>query len=107
MDDGQSFEFEKGAYIHRRFIFKDGKLTSINIQPTGSGKAQFFSECIIERIILLGHSAKPNSAVIEPSKAQAEIEYGPLLVKPMQGLAFATVRKPNIPIKGDWTIKIL
>ncbi|KAH7520541.1 hypothetical protein FEM48_Zijuj08G0154900 [Ziziphus jujuba var. spinosa] len=107
VDDGKSFQFEQGAYIHRRFIFKDGKLTSINIPPTGPGKARFSSEFMIERIILLGYSAKPKNALIEPSKRQAEIEYGPLLVKPMQGLAFATVRKPNIPITGDWTIKIL
>ena len=107
MDDGKSFEFAQGAYIHRLFTFSGGKLTSINIPPTTLGKARFSSECIIERIILLGCSANPKTALIEPSNQKVEIELGPLLVKPREGSAVSTVRKPNIPIAGDWTIKIL
>lgn len=109
VDDGRSFEFAQGAYIHRRFTFSDGKLTSIKVPPASPGKARFSSECIIERIILVGyHPAKPRSALIEPSNQKVDIELGPLLIRPGEASAVAaTVRKPDVPIAGDWTITIL
>ncbi|PON37661.1 Glycoside hydrolase [Trema orientale] len=107
VDDGKSFSFEQGAYIHRRFVFSDGKLTSLNVASNAPGRAQFSSECLIERIILLGHSAGPKTALIEPENKNVEIETGPLLLKSKRGSGFITIRKPNVPVAGDWTIKIL
>ncbi|KAL5554945.1 hypothetical protein UlMin_037181 [Ulmus minor] len=107
IDDGKSFAFEQGAYIHRRFIFSDGKLTSSNLAPAAQGRAQFSTECVIERIILLGHSARPRSALIKPEDKNTEVELGPLLMKPRLGSGLVTIRKPNVPVAGDWSIKLL
>ncbi|XP_024024508.1 probable glucan 1,3-alpha-glucosidase [Morus notabilis] len=107
IDDGKSFAFTQGAYIHRRFVFADGKLTSLNVAPAALGGAQFSSKCVIERIVVLGHSGVPKRALIEPEEKTAEIELGPLDLKSRRGSDFITIRKPNLPVAGDWTIKIL
>ncbi|KAM6563218.1 hypothetical protein CsatB_023216 [Cannabis sativa] len=106
IDDGKSFSFENGAYIHRRFVFSNGKLTSHNV-ASAPGGAQFSSECVIERIILLGHSARPKNAIIEPEDRNVEVEMGPLLLKSKESSSFITIRKPNVPVASDWTIKFL
>uniref|UniRef100_A0A2C9UPV0 Probable glucan 1,3-alpha-glucosidase n=1 Tax=Manihot esculenta TaxID=3983 RepID=A0A2C9UPV0_MANES len=77
IDDGESFDFVQGAYIHRGFMFSDGKLTSVNLAPKNA-KSQFSSKCVIERIMLLGLSPGPKTAVIEQANQKVEIELGPL-----------------------------
>lgn len=106
VDDGKSFDFLRGAFIHRRFVFSNGQLKSINLAPTAPGKTQFSSECIIERIILLGHGLS-KSALIEPANRKAEIELGPLRLQVGGSPSVLTIRKPGVRISDDWTIKIL
>ncbi|KAK9291916.1 hypothetical protein L1049_019868 [Liquidambar formosana] len=107
VDDGKSFEFEQGAYVHRRFVFSDGKLTSSNVVPNSPGKTRFSSVCVVERIILLGLSTRPKSALIEPANQKVEIELGPLWLRGGRAPAVLTIRKPNVRITDDWTIKVL
>nr|GLL37287.1 THO complex subunit 5B-like [Ipomoea trifida] len=38
IDDGRSFDFKEGAYIHRRFIFSAGTLTSLNLTPSSGSE---------------------------------------------------------------------
>ncbi|KVH87476.1 Galactose mutarotase-like domain-containing protein [Cynara cardunculus var. scolymus] len=103
IDDGKSYEFNKGAYIHRRFVFSNGTLTSVNL----AAGTQFLSDCTIERIILLGHLSKPKSARIEPSNHAAEVELGPLQIQSKIRSSVLTIRKPNVRVSDDWTIKLL
>ncbi|KAL7131943.1 hypothetical protein ABFS83_12G038900 [Erythranthe nasuta] len=109
IDDGKSFEFQKGAYIHRRFTFSNGKLTSSNMRPddTTAGNGKFETESTVERIVLLGLSNAPKNAVIEPANQKVEIEMGPLLLRGGRGLSVPTIRKPDVRIGDDWTIKLL
>ncbi|KAF9609788.1 hypothetical protein IFM89_018236 [Coptis chinensis] len=106
IDDGKSFEFEKGAYIHRRFVFSDGKLSSSNIAPPTLGN-KFSSDCIIERIILLGLPKGSKSAFIEPENREVDIEPGPIRLQGGHSSTALTIRKPNVHVSDDWTIKIL
>ncbi|KAK4841077.1 hypothetical protein QYF36_025035 [Acer negundo] len=107
VDDGKSFDFLQGSSIHRRFVFSKGQLTSVNMAPTSSGKSQFSSDCIIERIILLGYVGGSKSVSIEPVNQKAEIEFGPLRLKRGKGPSVVTIRKPGVRISEDWTLKIL
>ncbi|KAK4490627.1 hypothetical protein RD792_001315 [Penstemon davidsonii] len=108
IDDGKSFEFQKGGYIHRRFTFSNGKLTSSNMGPTTTaGDHMFSSECTVERIILLGLSPEPKNALVEPANHRVDIDLGPLFLRGGPGPFVPTVRKPNVRIADDWTIKIL
>ncbi|XVF61082.1 hypothetical protein PTKIN_Ptkin08bG0100700 [Pterospermum kingtungense] len=106
LDDGKSFEFKHGAYIHRHFVFSNGQLTSSNMASSSHGKSRFTCDCIIERIILLGYSPGPKSALVEPGNHKAEIEVGPLRLGGHGGAA-VTIRKPGVRVAEDWTIKIL
>ncbi|PWA74531.1 late embryogenesis abundant (LEA) hydroxyproline-rich glycoprotein family [Artemisia annua] len=95
IDDGKSYDFKQGAYIHRRFTFSDGKLTSENLATSASLGTKFLSDCTIERIILLGHSSKPKSARIEPSNNVAEVELGPLQIRSgVQSSVLTISRRP-------------
>jgi len=51
LDDGSSFEYQKGAYIYREFLYKTGTLTSKTLN-----KSKHYYQCSnhIERIIILG-----------------------------------------------------
>ncbi|WOH07061.1 hypothetical protein DCAR_0626490 [Daucus carota subsp. sativus] len=107
VDDGKSFAFQQGSYIHRRFVFSNGKLTSINLAPAATGKSQFVTDCTVERIILLGHSPAHKGALVEPSNQKADVEDGPLMLRPGRTPAVPTIRKPGVRITDDWTIRIL
>lgn len=107
IDDGRSFEFRRGSYIHRRFIFSNGVLTSTNLAPP---QARLSSQCLIDRIILLGHGSGPKSALVEPLNQKTEIEMGPLRMGGLvasSGTKVLTIRKPGVRVDQDWTVKIL
>lgn len=106
IDDGRSFDFKEGAYIHRRFIFSAGTLTSLNLAAS-SGSKKYASECRVERIIVLGLSSGAKAAIVEPGKEKVEVEKGPLLLRASQGPSVITIRKPNVRVGDDWSIKIL
>nr|GMC68087.1 probable glucan 1,3-alpha-glucosidase [Ipomoea batatas] len=106
IDDGRSFDFKEGAYIHRRFIFSAGTLISLNLTPS-SGSKKYLSDCRVERIIVLGLSGGPNSALVQPGNNKVEVEKGPLLLLETQGPSVLTIRKPNVRVGDDWSIKIL
>ncbi|CAL0319739.1 unnamed protein product [Lupinus luteus] len=107
IDDGSSFNFLKGGYIHKRFIFANGKLTSVDVAPASSGNVRYSPDVVIERIILLGHTSGSKNALIEPSNQKVDIELGPLWVQRARSPAAVTIRKPNVRVTDDWTVKIL
>ncbi|KAI9114330.1 hypothetical protein K1719_014558 [Acacia pycnantha] len=107
IDDGSSFDFLQGAYIHHRFVFANGKLTSVNLAPASLGSARYHSNAVIERIILLGYSSRAKNALIEPSSEKVEIENAPLWIQRSQGPLAMTIRRPNVGVADNWTIQIL
>ncbi|CAI0428115.1 unnamed protein product [Linum tenue] len=108
IDDGKSFEFMQGAYIHRRFVFSNGKLTSLDLTPNNK-KSKFTSQTVIERIILLGHSPGPKNALIKPGDGKVEVGLGPLVLERGLGSSssFVTIRKPSLPVDKDWTVELV
>jgi mannosyl-oligosaccharide alpha-1,3-glucosidase len=107
MDDGKSFDYEEGAFMHRHFVFSDNKLVSTNKARTTLNKKKFSSECVVERVILLGLSANAKKAVIEPGNYKVDIELGPLSLRTGSSPVALTIRKPNVRVADDWTIRIL
>ncbi|ONL95112.1 putative glucan 13-alpha-glucosidase [Zea mays] len=105
VDDGKSYEYQQGAFIHRRFVFADNKLTSFNIGPDDLGK-KFRSDCVIERIIILGLRSGVKKAIIEPGNQELEIESGPISLRSGSSPVAPTIRRPNVCIADSWTIRI-
>ncbi|KAK1293326.1 hypothetical protein QJS10_CPB17g00025 [Acorus calamus] len=106
IDDGKSYNFENGAYIHRRFVFSNGKLTSTSIAPANT-KGKFSSDCVVERVILMGLPRWGKNALVEPGNIKVDAELGPLTLRPGSKLSVLVIRKPNVRISDDWTITLL
>lgn len=111
IDDGKTFDFAAGAYIHRKFTFSQGRLTSTSIKSRKNGNKEFTSSCVVERIIVLGLRAKDlpgiKHAVVEPHNRRVELESGPLLLRSGAPVNAHIIRKPNVLVAEDWSIKVL
>lgn len=107
VDDGQSFEYQQGAFIHRRFVFAHGKLSSVNLSPSGSHEKHFSSDSVVERILLLGLPSGAKEALVDPSNNKIKVEAAPLVMRTGLKPVALVIRKPNVRIVDDWTIKIL
>ena len=67
MDDGRSFAFQRGAFLHRRISFADGKLSSA-LAEAARGTAltlplsgePFKTDVVVERIVVLGLTGGPS-----------------------------------------------
>ncbi|KAK1317423.1 putative alpha-xylosidase 2 [Acorus calamus] len=105
IDDGKSYDFENGAYIHRRFVFSNGKLTSTSIAPANT-KGKFSSDCVVERVILMGLPRWGKNALVEPGNLKVDVELGPLTLRTGSKLSVLVIRKPNVRISDDWTITL-
>ena len=102
VDDGDSFEFEQGAYIHRAFEFSNNSLKSTNIGTKGKLTDRFLKamkDVAVERIVLVGVPASwagtstlKGGVVIESHAAEGG------------KAAWATVKKPGVKIGEDWQI---
>uniref|UniRef100_A0A7N0TZF4 Probable glucan 1,3-alpha-glucosidase n=1 Tax=Kalanchoe fedtschenkoi TaxID=63787 RepID=A0A7N0TZF4_KALFE len=104
IDDGKSFEFAKGGFIHRRFVFSDGKLTS---SAAVHNSNQFTTNSHVERVIILGLPRAPTGALVEPLGQKVEVDYGPLWLRKEHSPNAVTIRKPNLRIAEDWTVQLL
>ena len=110
IDDGKSYEFEQGAFIHRRFKFAKGKLTSTNLAPTKSNPRKFTSSCLVERIVIMGVRARDlvtgKHAVVESEDRWIQTDIGaPSLIQGAYSSALI-LRLPNVRIADDWSIKL-
>ncbi|EPS71756.1 alpha-glucosidase, partial [Genlisea aurea] len=107
IDDGKSFDFVKGSYLHLRFEFgADGTLSSTNMGSSGSRK--FSSGCTVERIILLGLGFDPKGAVVEGENREVGVETGPVsLIGKSSSSGVPTIRKPGLRISDNWKIKLV
>lgn len=102
IDDGDSFEYEQGAYIHRTFEFSNNVLESKNVGTKGKLTDKYLrtmKDVTVERIIIVG--APESWAGKSTLKGGAEIES-----HAAEGgkAAWATVKKPGVKIAEDWHI---
>ena len=102
VDDGDSFEFEQGAYIHRTFEFSNNSLKSKNIGIKGKLTDKFLKamkDVAVERIILVGVPASwaGKSTLTGGVEIESHVAEG-------GKAAWATVKKPGVKIGEDWQI---
>eukprot|EP00208_Stichococcus_sp_RCC1054_P007303 CAMPEP_0206145352 /NCGR_PEP_ID=MMETSP1473-20131121/27104_1 /ASSEMBLY_ACC=CAM_ASM_001109 /TAXON_ID=1461547 /ORGANISM="Stichococcus sp, Strain RCC1054" /LENGTH=887 /DNA_ID=CAMNT_0053541521 /DNA_START=68 /DNA_END=2731 /DNA_ORIENTATION=- len=104
LDDGSSFAYEKGAFLHRRFRYKDGVLISTAYEGAGSEVAAsgdaFKTEVKVERIVVLGLPGGPKGwqvAVVGGSALEAASDAaGHALV----------VKQPALAVAADWSVQL-
>ncbi|CRG87399.1 alpha 1,3-glucosidase [Talaromyces islandicus] len=112
VDDGESYDFEKGAFIHRRFQFTDSTLSSENIGTSGpktNAYLKTMTNVRVERIVVVGAPAewqkKTSVTVIEDGVKEATT--APLQFTNGQAgkAAYAVVKNPNVGIGRSWKIE--
>ncbi|KAF6258577.1 glycosyl hydrolases family 31-domain-containing protein [Scenedesmus sp. NREL 46B-D3] len=108
IDDGRSFAFVKGQYLHRRFIFERGVLTCDGRpQPTGTLQGTLASKLLIERVIILGlPTDKSYTARSTGGKTHAVISGTGVDVRLAKGSA-VVVRAVNLPLASNWSLQIV
>ncbi|KAF3332501.1 putative glucan 1,3-alpha-glucosidase [Carex littledalei] len=110
-EDGIPTFQKAGTIIPRKDRFRRSSTQMVNdpytLGRTNLSKKKFSSECLIERVILLGLSANAKKAVIEPGNHEVDIELGPLSLRAGSSPVALTIRKPNVHVADDWTISIL
>jgi alpha 1,3-glucosidase len=112
VDDGESYDFEKGGFIHRRFQFTDSVLSSENIGASGPKTNEYLKAMTnvrVERIVVVGAPAewqqKSSVTVIEDGVKEAST--APLQFTSGQAgkAAYAVVKNPNVGIGRSWKIE--
>jgi alpha 1,3-glucosidase len=105
VDDGTSFNFQRGEYIHVKFKFEGGRLSAQVHSPK-----QIDVESVVERVILIGSTSPFQTA-------QAEV-IGSHISKPSlseisrYSVSFTSssynyvIRYPATPIHSDWVITL-
>jgi len=116
LDDAHSFKYQRGAYVHRRFSWRDNRLTSASFvsespyaTPPPPTEERFATTLAIERLRVYGLQAPPSEVYLEFDFAE---DPGSALesIKARQQLTFSfdagvlTVRKPMAGVASDWTI---
>ncbi|RNF09848.1 putative alpha glucosidase II subunit [Trypanosoma rangeli] len=102
VDDGESFNYETGAYIHRRLSFTGNQLTcTAHPDAMSSVLTPLYVRNRVERVMIFGYVGRPKRVIVQTTVDSVgigrEVDYE------MQGGALL-LRKPDVPICDDWTI---
>lgn len=111
IDDGETFDYQDGASIHRRFTFSESSLSSTDIGTQGTKTAQYLKAMAgvrVEKIIIVGApdawASKPNVLVFEEGSktgSQASLQWH---AKQEGKAAHAVVKNPGVSIGNLWRI---
>ncbi|PLB51893.1 hypothetical protein P170DRAFT_506814 [Aspergillus steynii IBT 23096] len=112
VDDGETFEYERGAYIHRRIQFRDSTLSSEDLGTKGAKTAEYLkamSDVRVERVIVIDPpkqwQEKTSVTVIEEGSnaaSTAAVEYH---AQSAGKAAYALVKNPKVSIGKAWKIE--
>ncbi len=114
IDDGHSFAYQRGSYVHRQFTFSKGVLSnkaadsSTAVMPLKAGKLSLPNT--IERIVVMGLSGKESSwkALQKGSGGRhIEVESGPLNRATGMPDAAVVIRKPELLVEQDWSLQLV
>ncbi|XP_072293814.1 neutral alpha-glucosidase AB isoform X2 [Eucyclogobius newberryi] len=97
MDDGHTFSYQNKKYIHRRLIFSNNILSSVNLNSDG----QFTTFSWVERIIIIGAS-KPSKVTLQTAEGQEstiEFDFD-------ASMSLLTLRKPGMNAGEDWKVML-
>lgn len=103
VDDGSSFAYRRGVFLHRRFEFAGGVLTS---RPAPGAGGSMASDVRIERLVVLGLQPGRQWRV-ERDRVPLDAAPGPLLLRAGLPRTALVVRKPGLPLDADWAVRFL
>jgi len=113
IDDGESFDYQAGAFIHRRFAFSDSKLSSVmsKNENAGSKEAKAYVKAMagirVEKILVVNApGAWKDKEVVEVTENGKSKSVGMQWVAGVDGGASWTcVRDPGVGVaSAEWSI---
>jgi alpha 1,3-glucosidase len=111
VDDGETFDFESGAYIHRQFTFSGSTLSSEDIGSKGKKTAEYLkamAEVRVEKVIIVGAPAEwqeKASATVTKDGGKSETPAALHWYAAQDGKgAYAVVKDPHVSIGNGWKI---
>ncbi|KAK9835160.1 hypothetical protein WJX81_002172 [Elliptochloris bilobata] len=103
VDDGRSFAYRRGVFLHRRFEFAGSVLTS---RPAPGGGGAMASGVTVERLVVLGLQPGREWGA-QRDGAPLDVAPGPLLLRPGLPRSALVVRKLGLPLDADWAVTFL
>lgn len=101
VDDGESFNYQLGEYIHRRFTFTENRLTCTTHPETTSLQSSIQVDNLVERVIIFGYKGQLKRVLV--AMASQAISEGRGIRHQFQG-GTLVLHKPDLPIRDDWSI---
>jgi mannosyl-oligosaccharide alpha-1,3-glucosidase len=109
VDDGETFDYNAGAYIHRKFILAQKTLSSTNLGTRGKATSSYLKsmqDIRVERVIIVGTPKKFTSSKVTVSQAGKEWTTTVTRMAGEKGKAdYIVIRDPKVRIGEDWEIK--
>ncbi|KAH8887369.1 hypothetical protein GQ53DRAFT_844236 [Thozetella sp. PMI_491] len=116
VDDGDSFDYEKGQYIHRKFVYDAASNSISSVDAEGRKPAdvkpgewlKHMQQVKVDKIIVVGAPSAwkgKKAAKVEGAEQAggATVEYFPA---EKGRAAFAIIRKIDVPISADWKLDL-
>jgi len=106
VDDGETFDYQQGAYIHRSFEFSNGVLESKDLGTKGKLTDKYhkmMKNVGVEKVVIVGAlKSWEGKASVKAGKEEVGFEF-----HGEQGgkAAWAVVKKPGVKIGEDWRIE--
>jgi len=94
-DDGVTFDYAKGAFVHRLFRFQDRTLSASEFFK-GTGE----SGCTVERVVVYGAPSTTSAVLTTADGQKTNLEVS----EQNGGLV---IRKPDALIAQDWAIELI
>ncbi|KAI5295358.1 hypothetical protein KEM55_006225, partial [Ascosphaera atra] len=111
-DDGETYDYESGAYIHRQFKFADSVLSSEDLGVKGSKTEDYLKateKVTVEKVIVVGAPAswKGKDHVSVRQGPDAEPTRADMVFHAAEGkkAAYAVVKNPKVPMGQSWAIE--
>lgn len=111
VDDGETFDYQKGAFIHRRFGFDESSLRSEDLATKGPKTAEYLKKMAkvrVERVIIVNapKSWQEKSSVLVVEEGSKSGSRASLVCHAEADgkAAWAVVRDPGVAIGRDWRI---
>jgi Alpha-glucosidases, family 31 of glycosyl hydrolases len=112
VDDGETFDYERGAYIHRRFNYRESVLSSEDIGTKGPKTAEYLKTMAgvtVERVVIVDPPAewktKNSVTVIEDGAKSASTASLAFYEQEGSKASYVVVKNPNVSIGKAWRIE--
>jgi len=95
IDDGHSFDYQRGQFVRRKFSFSNGRLSASASTLKSPGTLAI--DNTIERVVVIGLQTSPSSVIFDGSNAAIDFDFH-------SEQKLLVLRKPDVKVVDDWSI---